>query len=190
MMPEQDEKFSHWQNVHENRQGIDGVGLVTKYHSLCHCLFGDDIVLPEDPHYDYLLLEHSVNPSSATRGEKSLNYFENRLVQPSTVEHPPRPDRHALLAPLQSKFSADPYSLDGVGDAGLKPQQWSIPGGSRTDDSGYASGPKNETPGDSAADSGELHVESTNYTTYTDTNPSSQSFLILRDCRKRPFGDK
>ncbi|KAH9998199.1 hypothetical protein F4779DRAFT_605886 [Xylariaceae sp. FL0662B] len=138
MTLQQDKSFKKWQDDHD-KQGKDHA----KYNSLYRCLFGDGIPLPENPYYDYLVYEHTVNPSSWSRGQDSLEYVRNHGPQ-SGLNH------QALSKLDQQPLVADVYSLDDQRDAGLQPEDWSIRKGKPTDDSGYVS--KSPAPKDRVAE--------------------------------------
>ncbi|XXG96144.1 hypothetical protein Hte_002423 [Hypoxylon texense] len=114
--------------------------------------------------YDYLLHEHTVNPISASRGEYNLDYVEGRFGQSIASKQ-----AQGLNLPSQAPPqypSGNPLSLDDEVDAGLKPEQWSIPGGP---DSGYATGSVGTSQEEQIAEqSGYL-------------SPSSNTPIYLRD---------
>lgn len=135
MTPEQDERFRVWQSEYQKR-GTIKLGLTAKYQSLCECLFGSDITLPNNLNYNYRVLEHKQNPSSEALGKKNLAIVKGRMTRLDGAQEQLTLSAHDLLAPPPP---GDLHSLDDHGDTVPVFCNWSIPKGSYTNDSGYGS---------------------------------------------------
>ncbi|KAH9905687.1 hypothetical protein F4778DRAFT_673643 [Xylariomycetidae sp. FL2044] len=131
MTPEGDARLKAWQRG----KGRDRSSEKKEYISLCKCLFGDNIELPDDYKSPYWIPEHTSNPSNAELGQRNIDNItkERRTLSCSF------PSSQGLTASFSEGVGnnlpphTDPYSLDDD-NAARRTQQWDV---SKGVDSGY-----------------------------------------------------
>ncbi|KAI0450761.1 hypothetical protein F5B21DRAFT_413286 [Xylaria acuta] len=134
MTEEQDKILKNWRA----KKGNDGNTVESNYRSLCSSLFGNDVEVPTNLRYNYLIAEHTINPESARLGERNEAYVtQYRVAAHSGLTA----GSHQQLSPNPYQYTKDPLQLD----EGPRPSGWAIPKPAPDQDSGYASGPSGET---------------------------------------------
>ncbi|KAI1333743.1 hypothetical protein F5Y15DRAFT_430410 [Xylariaceae sp. FL0016] len=136
MTQEQDKRFTNWQSENAKRKNLTDE---EKYKSLCKCLIEDDVNLPTDIKFHYLMYEHLANPLSYERGQKNLELFKGRhQYTEQSFQMQPFP-----ATPSSTENGA--WSLDD--DSGPQPLTWHVRNLTPTVDSGYGSKDKQQPDG-------------------------------------------
>ncbi|KAI8626439.1 hypothetical protein F5Y19DRAFT_223278 [Xylariaceae sp. FL1651] len=136
MTEEQDEKLRKW----KYKDSKEEQGIKTKYDSLCRCLFGEGVQVPENHRFNYFTLEHTINKVSSDRGQKNLAYV-NQHQSTARLETSPgyrqQPSFQVPLSPKPMTQGPDPLLLDDD----LRPYHtdWGMPNTVYTNDSAYYS---------------------------------------------------
>ncbi|KAI0539054.1 hypothetical protein GGR58DRAFT_263039 [Xylaria digitata] len=110
----QDKSLKSWRP--QNSKDEDSVK--ANYDSLCRSLFGNDIKLPENPKYHYLIPEYTTNPVSSLLGQQNIDYVRQRqpIADLSTTsdsqQQPHLMTHHSAQQFNFTQYTTYPLSLD------------------------------------------------------------------------------
>ncbi|KAI1758325.1 hypothetical protein F4782DRAFT_525017 [Xylaria castorea] len=110
------------------------------YKLLCSSLFGNDVEVPANLKYHYLIAEHTINPESARLGARNEEYVMQRRV---AAQNGSTAGFHQQLSPNSYQYPKNPLLLDEL-DEPPPLSNWTILKPTPDLDSGYGSKPSAE----------------------------------------------
>ncbi|KAI1356210.1 hypothetical protein F5Y01DRAFT_119632 [Xylaria sp. FL0043] len=134
MTEAQDKNLKNWKGKEPKNKAL----AESNYYSLCHCLFGDGIKLPEDYRYHYFVPEYSVNMKSSDLGQFNLDYIRRHrsITGPPLISGSHQQPSFPTYYSQHLQPTINPLLLDEV----PPPHDWIVPQPTPDQDSAYGSG--------------------------------------------------
>ncbi|KAI1271553.1 hypothetical protein F5Y07DRAFT_341517 [Xylaria sp. FL0933] len=134
MTEAQDKNLKNWKGKEPKNKAL----AESNYYSLCHCLFGEGIKLPEDYRYHYFVPEYSVNIKSYDLGQFNLDHIRRHrsITGPPSISSSHQQPSFPTYYSQHLQSTIDPLLLDEV----PPPHNWIVSQPTPDQDSAYGSG--------------------------------------------------
>ncbi|RWA11282.1 hypothetical protein EKO27_g3829 [Xylaria grammica] len=139
MTSEQDANLKNW----KAKNNKDKNSVKPNYDSLCRCLFGNGILLPETPEYNYYIPEYTTNPAYGHLGLRNIDYIRQCQSTPQLASTSLQPTPAPYLLHPAGLYHANPLMLDDTYEPVEYVSAKTIP----SHDSGYGSNDAGERGG-------------------------------------------